>query len=119
MLDRIIFLSAAMLVASSALASDGRIANKQAFINQIVGKKISFPNGAHFIFSKNGKWSGGNKNISGSGKWYWENGRLCRTGKWAGKELPLDCQEYYVVGNEVAYVRDYGKGSFVTGQFAQ
>ena len=101
----------ALIAATPASADWTRLSTKADLQKTVVGKGWINPrNKAWFRLNKNGKLSGAAGKAELTGAWAWKSGYLCFDRALGGKKVPSDCVVVLVNGQQIATVRNQGKG---------
>ncbi|MEC7256200.1 MAG: hypothetical protein VXW58_00130 [Pseudomonadota bacterium] len=106
-------MAATMLAASVAPAlSDTfkRITTEEKFRELVVDRKAVSEAG-WFLVKSDGSTSGNIFKKTFKGAWVWKNRMYCRNAVLGNETLKTDCQVVKISGDQVQFIRDYGKGA--------
>lgn len=97
-------------VASAATAQDYvRITDEDEFREEVVDRAIVLSeNGSELIITAQGGFDGSIGDDEPVGTWSWEDDRFCRALVIGSRSFPRDCQEVYVAGDSVYFIRGDG-----------
>ncbi len=105
-----------LLGEQAAAQSFKRIKTEKEFRQQVVDRKAVSEAG-WFIVHSDGKTSGNIFDKKFSAAWVWKNRMYCRNAVLGKEKLKTDCQVVKVSGDQVQFIRDYGKGGVGTSTF--
>ena len=91
-----------------------QITSEREFRAIVVDRKIHSEAGWTVVQS-NGKASGRIFGKKFSASWVWDNKMYCRNAVLGAQKLGTDCQVVKVSGNQVQFIREYGKGGVGQG----
>jgi hypothetical protein len=107
--------TASFFAASEANAQDFRqITTEREFRAIVVDRKV-YSDAGWTMVQSNGKASGRIFGKKFSANWVWDNKMYCRNAVLGAQKLGTDCQVVKVSGNQVQFIREYGKGGVGQG----
>ena len=90
-----------------------RIKTSKQYRAAVVGRTI-VGGGAHYIVHADGTITGKAPNGQKfSGTWNWRGNHWCRRGTVGNEVLAHDCQQVFISGNTLRFVRNRGRGKTV------
>jgi hypothetical protein len=111
----VIGIAAVALAVSTAASAQNfkQIRTEKAFRESVVDRKLLSELGWMRVMS-NGKVEGHILNQNFRAAWVWANQMYCRNAVLGKRDLGTDCQVVKLSGDQVQFIREYGKGD--TGQ---
>jgi hypothetical protein len=112
MFKRITLASLALvLMGTTAASAWTRIRTEAEFRAQIVGRNTVIEGRGGTVQHADGTVTGTWDGQAVRGRWSWSDGMYCRNLNIGGRVTGTDCLEYFIDGNRVRAVRDYGRGA--------
>lgn len=103
--------AALLLTALPAHADWTQIKSQKELRAQVIDNRYVDPKSkAWFSLKRDGSLAGGARGEDLTGTWRWKRGVVCYDRKLGGEDLPSNCIVIMVNGNELATIRDSGKG---------
>lgn len=110
LLSTALFTALLISPAASVAAEFKRITTLDQFKANLVGRTI-VGGGARMIIGDSGTVTGTARAGKVSLTWKWQGSFFCRTGTVGNEKLSNDCQQIWIKGRTVRFVRDRGTGS--------
>ncbi len=85
-----------------------RILTEEAFVKQVVGKRLFYESGAVVVFLDDRTFGGG---FSGSriwGEWVWREDRLCHQFNIGEKRYKVECKVPQIADKKLRFIREDG-----------
>lgn len=102
---------AMVMISATAATAWTRIQTEAEFRAQIVGRNTVVAGHGGTVQHADGTVTGTWNGTAVRGRWSWSDGMYCRNLNIGGRVTGTDCLQYFVDGNRVRAVRDYGRGS--------
>lgn len=103
-------LCAALLAPVETAAADGRRLTTETEFRELVVDRELTADRTTVLYTGDGQIAGSSRDEKIEGMWRWAGNALCRTLMLGTKNLGLDCQAVFVIGDLVIVVRDEGHG---------
>lgn len=107
---KFIFVGLFVALAGQAQAEWVQVADRSTFVAEVVGNSYVDGGGNWFQFNADRSLVGGANDQALTGNWWYRRGMVCFDRALGGAELPSDCIEVYVDGNQLVTIRDRGRG---------